>query len=187
MKRRFLPLTILTLLAQASALTLSGQVTGTVAPDTRLGGWAVRGAGQPIAELTSAAIKGGSFSLELPASVPPAQAQLPIDNRISWPGLVDFGKTTAPAQAAEMKFFLYRDTNGNGQHDENEAMREVRLNTGRSFVFVVWASSNVGVTGSNGYDAQLQKGWNALAVDVRSSVSVKPLDARAAITVSSGQ
>ncbi len=187
MKRSLLLLAPLFLLGQAGALALSGQLEGSVSPETRLSGWVVKGSGQPVQELVSTPVKDGSFTLSLPEGAPPAPVQLPLDSRISWPGLMDFGKATATAQAAEMKFFLYRDANGNGHRDENEAMREVRLNAGRSFVFVVWASTPVTVTGSNGYAASLEQGWNALTVDIRSSVSVKPLDARATLTVGSGQ
>lgn len=187
MKRCLLSLITLTSLTSAGALTLTGTLEGNAAPDLRLSGWAVKGSGQPVAELVSAAVKGGSFSLTLPTALPPAAAQSPVDNRISWPGLMDFGSASASAQATEMKFFVYRDANGNGQRDEGETMREVRLNTGRSFVFVVWVSNDVTVTGSNGYAVNLDKGWNALTVDVRSSVSVKPLDPKASITVNTGQ
>ena len=112
MKRSLLLLATFSLLGQAGALTLSGKLEGNVTPETRLSGWVVKGSGQPVQELVSVPVKGGSFALALPAEAPSGQVQMPVDSRISWPGLMDFGKASAAAQAAEMKFFLYRDTNG---------------------------------------------------------------------------
>lgn len=186
MKFRFLAALTFSLTALASAQSLSGALEGTVMPDSRLSGWAVKASGQPVKELVSVPLKGETFKITLPAEAPAANLQGPVDNRITWPGLVDFDKASAPAQAAEMKFFIYRDSNGNGERDDNEPLKEVRLNAGKSFVFVVWANNDVTVTGSNGYQAALKKGWNALTVEVRNTVSVKPLDPKTTLQVNVG-
>lgn len=186
MKLRLLAALTFSLTTLASAQSLTGAIDGTVMPDTRLSGWAVKASGQPAQELFSVPLKGDAFKIALPTQAPAANLQSPIDNRITWPGLVDFDKVSAPAQATEMKFFVYRDSNGNGERDDNEPLKEVRLNAGKSFVFVVWASNDVTVAGSNGYQAALKKGWNALAVEVRNTVTVKPLDPKTALHVNVG-
>ncbi|WP_291426503.1 hypothetical protein [Deinococcus sp.] len=173
-------------LAQAGALSLSGTVGGAVTPDTRLSAWTVKTNGQPAEELGGAGIKDSQFTLTLPAVLPSSENLRPVDSRISWPGIVDFEKASAPAQVAELRFYTYRDQNANGVRDENEALREVRLNTGKGVVFVVWASNDVVVSGSKGYQASLKQGWNALEVEVRSSVSVRPLEAKTPLSTNLG-
>lgn len=185
--RSLLSLALLALVVQASAATLTGTVAGGATADTRISAWVVTPFGQPVQELVSASVKDGRFSLALPDTVPPARAQAPINDQISWPGLIDFGKASTNAQAAEMKFFVYQDTNGNGSRDDNEPLREVRLNAGKGDVFIVWASADVTVTASKGYLANLKKGWNLLSVDVRKDVSVKPLDVNAPLKVNIGK
>lgn len=187
MKFRLLTALLLSLTTGATAQSLSGAIEGTPSADTRLSGWAVKSSGQPAKELVSIPLKAGTFTIALPIEAPAANLQGPVDNRITWPGLVDFDKASAAAQATEMKFFIYRDTNANGERDENEPLKEVRLNVGKGFLFVVWGSNDVNVSGSNGYNAELKKGWNAFTVDVRSTVSVKPLDPKTTLQINIGK
>jgi hypothetical protein len=189
MKRRLSVLTLLSLglAGQAGALSLTGTVQGEVTPDTRLGGWAVTPFGQPVQELVSAPVTGVRFTLSLPDAAPPIRAQVPVDDRLSWPGLIDLTRVSAPAQAAELKFYLYRDTNGNGSRDDGEPLREVRLNVGRGGVFVVWASAATTITGSREYQAALERGWNALVVEVRNTVRVQPYTPQTSVQIDLGR
>ena len=189
MKRRLCLLTLLPLglAGQAGALSLSGTVQGEVTPDTRLGGWAVTPFGQPVQELVSTPVTGGRFSLALPDAAPPARAQVPLDDRLSWPGLIDLTRVSVPAQVAELKFYLYRDLNGDGSRDDSEPLREVRLNAGRGGVFVVWSSAATRVTGSREYAADLSRGWNALVVDVRATVRVQPYAPQTPVQIDLGR
>lgn len=181
----------LLLLGAASAVTLTGQGTGGggAAAGQRLSAWLVTPFGQPVQSLADTALGAGDFSLILPEEAPPARLLTPVDNRVSWPGLVDFVGSSAPASAAEVKFFVYRDANANGKRDEGEALREVRLGTGGSGsagkagegrgggkgeLFVIWASAATTVRGSGGYLAELRSGWNLLSVEVRNPVRVTP-------------
>lgn len=184
---RFLATATLLLAAQAAAISVSGAVQGSVSADLRLSAWAVTAFGQPVEELASAPIKDGKFTLNIPDDAPPARAQVPVDNRISWPGLIDFSKSSAPAQAAELKLFVYRDTNRDGVRQDNEALREVRVQAGKGELFIVWASAPVTVTASRNYQADLKKGWNVFQVNVRGAVSVKDLDSKTELKIDLGQ
>lgn len=187
MKKCFLALSTLLLAASASAISIAGSVQGNTPADLRVSAWAVTPFGQPVTELVSAPLKGKTFTLELPDAAPPARALVPVDNRVSWPGLIDFGKASAPAQAAELKLFTYRDANGDGKRQDNEPLKEVRAQVGKGELFVVWASTPVTVTASRNYAANLKKGWNVLTVEVRGSVVVKPIEATTSVTVDVGQ
>ena len=162
MKTRFLPLGFLLLVAQASATSIAGSVQGNTPTDLRVSAFAVTSFGQPVAELVSAPVSGKAFKLDLPDGAPPARAQVPVDNRVSWPGLIDFQKASADAQAAELKLFIYRDVNGDGKWQDAEALKEVRAQVGKAELFVVWASAPVTVTASRNYTADLKKGWNVI-------------------------
>ncbi|WP_135227645.1 hypothetical protein [Deinococcus fonticola] len=183
MKSRLLALSTLLLAASASAISIAGSVQGSAPADLRVSAWAVTAFGQPVAELVSAPVNGKTFQLVLPESAPPARALVPVDNRLSWPGLIDFGKATASAQAAELKLFTYRDVNGDGKRQENEPLKEVRAQVGKGELFVVWASAPVTVTASRNYSADLNKGWNVMMVEVRGAVVVKPVDAKTSISL----
>lgn len=187
MKRTFLALIPLLFAAHAAAISIAGSVQGSAPADLRLSAWAVTPFGQPVAELVSVPLKGNTFTLPIPDDAPPARTQVPVDNRLSWPGLIDFEKASAPAQSAELKLFTYRDLNGDGKRQDNEPLREVRAQAGKGELFMVWSSTPVTVTASRNYRAELHKGWNVLQVNVRGAVSVAPLDAKSAITVNLGQ
>ena len=157
-----------------AAGVVRGVVEGDVAPDSRLGVWAVSPFGQPLQQLADAPLQGGKFALTLPGAAPAERLQFAVDERTSWPGLVNFAGTSVPLRAAELKFFLYRDANGNGVRDDGEALREVRPSVGKGELFVVWAARAATVKGAGGYEADLQAGWNTLVVEVRRPVRVQP-------------
>lgn len=186
MKRRCLFLLALSLLAApASALTLTGTVQGSVAPQTRVGGFAVTPFGQPVLELVSAPVAAGQFQLDLPVAAPPARAQATLSSQnVAWPGVIDPVQVSAAAQAGELKLFVYRDQNGNARHDDGEALREVTPLVGKATLFLPWVSADVTVSADKGYQAALKKGWNALLVEVGRAVTVRPLPESAAVTVS---
>ncbi|WP_295818668.1 hypothetical protein [uncultured Deinococcus sp.] len=158
----------------AAALTVAGSADG-AGPDARIAGFVVSAYGQPIQELVSVPITGGRFSLEIPTTVPPARAQTTLTPRnVTWPGVIDPVTVSAPVQSAELKFFVYRDTNANGHRDETEPMREAPPTSGPASLFVTWVSSDVTVTASKGYSATLVRGWNAFLVEVGRAVAVRP-------------
>ncbi|GAA5512216.1 hypothetical protein Dcar01_00930 [Deinococcus carri] len=188
MKRRLLPLAA-ALLGVGSALTVTGSVAGSIPADTRVSGWAVSASGQPVQEIVSAPVSGGTFRLDLPASAPGPRAQSALTpQNVSWPGVLDPVTVSAPAQTAELKFFVYRDGNGNGQHDEGETLREVGVNAGRGTLFVAWVSSDVTVKANRGYQATLKRGWNAFVVEVGRAVKVAPfLDGEVEVLLNPGR
>ncbi|GGO28249.1 hypothetical protein [Deinococcus humi] len=170
---------------QASALTVTGTVQGSAAPDLRLAGFAVTPFGQPVQELASSSLDSGQFRLDLPAGPPPARAQAVLSSQnVSWPGVIDPVQVSAAAQTGELKLFVYRDQNGNARHDENESLREVSPMVGRSSLFIPWVSADVTVTANKGYQASLKKGWNAFLVDVGRVVNVQPFAEAVTVTVS---
>ena len=158
----------------ATVGVVRGTVAGDTALDTRIGVWAVSPFGQPLQQLADAPLQDGKFALILPTAAPAERLQFAVGERTSWPGLVDFAGTSVPLRATELKFFLYRDSNGNGQRDEGEALREVRPSVGKGELFVVWAATPATVNGAGGYQADLQAGWNTLVVEVRRPVRVQP-------------
>jgi hypothetical protein len=186
MNLRHLPFLMLGLsVAPASALTVTGTVQGSVAPQTRLGGFAVTPFGQPVQELVSTALDGGTFRFALPATPPPPRAQAVLTSQnVSWPGVIDPVQVSAAAQAGELKLFVYRDQNGNARYDENEALQEVTPTVGKSTLFLPWVSADVTVTANKGYQASLKKGWNAVLVDVGRVVRVQPFAEAVPVNVS---
>ena len=178
MKRAAFPVLVLSASlwtgAAAAAGVVQGVAQGDLPPDSRLGVWAVTPFGQPLQLLADAPVQGGRFALTLPSAAPAERLQFAVDERTSWPGLVNFAGTSVPLRAAELKFFLYRDANGNGVRDDGEALREVRPSVGKGELFVVWAARAATVSGAGGYEAELQAGWNTLVVEVRRPVRVQP-------------
>lgn len=170
----FPSLLALAVLAQAGAIGISGAVVGTPAPDTRLGAWVVSAFGEPQGQVADSSLSNATFKLEVPATPPQDKWLAPVGNDLTWPGLVDFAGASVPARAAELRFFTYRDSNGNSKRDETEPLREVRLNGGKSDLFVVWLSAATSVKGGGGYQADLQAGWNVMLVEVRKTVRVAP-------------
>ncbi|MFC4636793.1 hypothetical protein [Deinococcus hohokamensis] len=185
MKKRSVLFLMLGLLAtQAPALTVAGTVDGSVSPDTRVSGWVVSPFGQPVQELVSVPVQGGRFSLEIPTTAPTARAQVALTpQNVSWPGVIDPVSVTGQVQAAELRFFTYRDQNNNGRRDEAEALREVTPQAGRTVLFIAWVNGDATVKANKGYVAELKRGWNAYLVDVGRAVSLKPFSADIAVTV----
>lgn len=176
MQKRLLPLLALLCLGTGYALTVTGNVTGRPAADTRVSGWAVSASGQPVQELVSAPVQGGQFRLALPAAAPSARSQeLLAPQSVTWPGVLDPVSVSGSALAAELRFFVYRDANRNGERDEGEPLREVTLNAGRGTLCAVWVSADVTVRAGRGYEAALKRGWNALVVEVGRTVRVTPV------------
>ncbi len=158
----------------ASALTVTGMVQGSVTPQSRLGGFVVTSFGQPVLELVSTPLDGGSFQLDIPSAAPPVRAQSVLTAQsVSWPGVIDPVQISAAAQAGELKFFVYRDQNSNARRDDNEVLREVSPMVGKSPLFVPWVSADVTVSANKGYQVALKKGWNAFLVDVGRTVNVR--------------
>lgn len=176
MKSSLLSLALLCAGSVAGAVNLGGTAVAVsdLAPDTRLSVWAVNPAGQPLQPLADTELT-GNFKLGWPDNAPAAALQFPVNERTAWPGLVDFAGSSVPLQATELKFFTYQDINKNGQRDGSEALREVRLSSGKgSELFVVWTSQAASVKGGGGYQADLKAGWNLLKVEMRKGIKVSP-------------
>ncbi|WP_102125386.1 hypothetical protein [Deinococcus planocerae] len=190
MKTRLLPLAAALLAPSAGALTVTGSVAGNVSPETRVSVWAVSASGQPVQEIASVPVtSGGRFRLDLPGNAPAPRALTPLSaQNVSWPGVLDPVTVSAPAQAAELKFFTYRDANRNGTRDEGETLNEATANVGRGTLFVVWVGGDVTVKANRGYEAALKRGWNALVVEVARAVKVAPYaDGSAEVTLQAGR
>lgn len=176
MKSSLLLLALLCAGSVAGAVSIDGTAVAVsdLAPETRLSVWAINPAGQPLHSLADISLT-GHFKLSWPDTAPAATLQFPVNERTAWPGLVDFAGSSAPLQATELKFFTYQDANKNGQRDDSEALREVRLSSGKgSELFIVWASQVASVKGGGGYQADLKAGWNLLKVEMRKGVKVSP-------------
>lgn len=172
MKPSYLVIMAILACSAASAVEVSGKVSGKIEPDTRMAGFSVTAFGKPVTELFSVPLQGDQFKITLPNTTPQEQSLVEIDKRLTWPGLI-FKKVSSPAQAAEMKVFTYVDANKNQKHDENEILHEIRLNTGKAQLFIVWANTAVTVEGERGYQAQLNQGWNVLTIKVSNPIQVK--------------
>lgn len=182
--RLVLPLILGLLATQASALVVTGTVDGTVTPDTRVSGWVVTPFGQPVQEIVGVPVQSNRFSLEIPITAPTARGQVALTpQNVSWPGVIDPVAVSGQVQAAELRFFTYRDQNNNGRRDEAEALNEVAAQVGRSTLFIVWVNGDVTVKANKGYVATLKRGWNAFLVDDGRAVSLKPFAADTAVTV----
>lgn len=188
MKLHLTATTMLLLLTQAAALTVSGTVDGGVNDDTRIGGFIVSAVGQPLQEVVSTTVKDGKFRLEVPADAPTTRGQVKLTpQNVSWPGVIDPVSVVGDAQAAELKFFAYRDQNGNAQRDDGEPLRELSPNVGKASLFIAWVSADVTVKANKGYEATLKRGWNAFIVDVGKAVKVQPFQDATVVTVRMGR
>lgn len=172
--RTFLPLAA-ALAAPVSALTVTGSVSGQAPAGTRVGVWSVTAFGQPVEEMISAPLAGGTFSLNIPERAPAARALSALTpQNVNWPGVIDPVAVSGAAQAAELKFYLYQDANGNARRDTSEALREVSVTANRATLFMAWVSADVTVKANKGYVATLKQGLNAFLVDVGRAVNVEP-------------
>ncbi|GHF30459.1 hypothetical protein HNQ07_000719 [Deinococcus metalli] len=168
---------------QGVALTVAGTAEG-AGPDTRIAGFLVSPFGQPLQEIVSVPVENGRFRLEIPTTVPSARAQVSLTpQNVSWPGVIDPITVSSPVQAAELKFFAYRDQNSNGHRDDQEALREVPPMSSNATLFVTWVSGDVTVTASRGYQATLKRGWNAFLVEVGRAVAVQPFSDNEVVSV----
>ncbi|ADV67646.1 hypothetical protein [Deinococcus maricopensis] len=171
----------------AQALTVSGSVTGAAPRGARIAAWTVNATGAPLASLTDAPLNGSAFDLDLPEGAPGARAVSALrSDTLVWPGVVDPVNVSAPVNAAEVKFFVYTDANGNGRRDANEDLNEVTPLVGRAQAVVVWADNAARVTAGRGFDVNLKPGWNAFAVEFGRATKVTSLGARPALQFNLG-
>lgn len=164
-------------LPAAQALTLQGSLVGGagLGQAARVGIWSVGPAGAAGNELSSAPIVGSSFSLNLPDSEPPSRTRFPLrPETIGWPGVIGEVKISARVQSSDVGFFVYNDTNGNGRHDDNEALLNAFPDVQRQPLVRVWVSGDVVVSSGHGFAAELNSGWNTFLVDLGRSASVSP-------------
>lgn len=174
-----LPSAVLFALALASgaqALTLQGTVAGgaDLGASPRLGLWQLNASGNTVGgELTSTPITGGKFSLELPSAAPGSQYALRPDS-IGWPGVVGDVQVEPSVQASDVAFFVYSDSNGNGERDSNEALHDAFPDVQHQPLFVVWAAAPSKITAGKGFSVALGAGWNAFTVELGKSATVSP-------------
>ncbi|GAA0521203.1 hypothetical protein [Deinococcus depolymerans] len=182
--RSFLTTIALLSAGQSLGLTIRGSVEGGGGAELRVAGFVVSPFGQAVEEISSVPVEGGRFVLELPLTPPTARAQVDLTpQNVTWPGVIDPVKVSGAARVAEMKFFVYRDANGNGRRDDAEPLRDVMPNVDRATLFVAWVNTDVTVKASKGYEATLKRGWNALIVDVGRAVRVQPFADTTVVTV----
>ena len=156
-----------------SGLALSGTVSGALPAQARVGGFAIDSSGAPVAELSSVPVSGGKFALEIPSVLPPQRAlsQLRADT-IFWPGVLEPVSVTGQVSAAELRFYVYQDGNGNGRRDDTEALQEAAPFVGKAVLFVSFASGPAQVSAARGFQANLKAGWNGLLIEVGRAVKV---------------
>ena len=175
MKQSVSALVLLLCASVAQAVTLRGSVEGASGQGLRVGVWSVGPAGAVGDELASAPLNGSAFTLNWPDAPPPSRAQYPLKpESIVWPGVVGNVMLSAPVTGSLTNLFVYADSNGNGQRDENERLSEAFAESGRQPLVIVWASANANVTAGRGFSASLKSGWNVFSVDLGRTASVKP-------------
>lgn len=162
-------------LGSASALTLSGSAGPDLPAAARLGLFLVGTSGKPQAEVVSAPINGGTFSLTLPEAAPPAAGQFPLRREnIAWPGVFDPVSVSREVAAAELRAYVYADANGDGRYEAGEPSFEAPLQAGRDAVVLVWVDADTRVQAARGFDVSLKRGWNALSITPGKAVKVGP-------------
>ncbi len=156
-----------------AGLALSGTVSGALPAQARVGGFALGSDGAPVAELSSVPVNGGRFALEIPSVLPPQRAlsQLRADT-IFWPGVLEPVSVTGQVSAAELRFYVYQDGNGNGRRDDSEPLQEAAPFVGKAVLFVSFASGPAQVNAARGFQANLKAGWNGLLIEVGRAVKV---------------
>ena len=163
-----------TALSTAQALTLTGRVEGAaLGPQARVGLWLTGPAGAAGKELSSAPISNGQFSLSWPENAVPSRAQFALrPETIVWPGVLGDVQISAPVQSSAAALFVYEDSNGNAQRDDNELLSEAFAAVQRRPLVIVWVSAPVTVSASRGFSAALKSGWNSFTVDLGRSNTV---------------
>jgi hypothetical protein len=156
-----------------SGLAVSGTVSGSVPPQARVSGYIIDTSGSPVSELVSVPLTGGKFSLELPSVLPPQRALSPLRaDSLFWPGVLEPVNVTGQANSAELRFYVYGDSNGNGRRDAGEALQEAVPFVGKSVVVITFASAPVQIGAARGFQASLKPGWNGLVIEVGRAVKV---------------
>ena len=173
---KLLPLALL-LAAQtsgvASALSVAGTVTGGVPAAARVGGFVVDSSGTPLAELVSVPVVGGRFALEIPSVTPPVRALSALRaDAVFWPGVLEPVNVSSQVNTADLRFYIYADSNGNGRRDDNEVLLETVPFAGKASLVVAYASGDAQVTAPRGFVTTLRAGWNALLIEVGKVVRV---------------
>lgn len=162
-----LPFALLSSVALAAPVSLSGSVTGDLPSAPRVTAWTVNVSGAPIAELAGTGVEGGKFTLALPETAPPARATFALlaDN-LTWPGVTGGASVTPGVRAAEVRLFVYGDANGNGRRDDGEALLEANTQAGRASVLLVYVDRDTSVRGERGLNVALVSGWNAVSIEL---------------------
>ncbi|MFC6617452.1 hypothetical protein [Deinococcus radiophilus] len=171
--RKTLPAVLaLSLLGGAGALTLQGQLPGSVPPGLSVGVWSVSTSGQPQELVGVSPVKDGRWSIALTAT--PQRVPTLNADALAWPGLLPPAQLSRATAGQELRAYGFVDSNSNGRPDPNEPLRELRLRDQGQPLFLVWVRDATNVTASHGYQAKLSSGWNAFAVTLGSSVAVRP-------------
>ncbi len=154
-------------------LSVSGRVAGSVPPQARVAGFVLDGSGTPFSELVSVPVNDGKFSLDLPSVLPPQKALSALrGDSIFWPGLLEPVNVNGQVSAADLRFYIYADSNGNGRRDAGDTLQEAVPFVGRSVLVVSFASGAAQVKAPRGFQADLKAGWNGLLIDVGRTVKV---------------
>ena len=167
-----------------AGLAISGTVSGSVPAQARVGGFVIDSSGNPVAELVSVAVTGGRFGLELPSVTPPGGALSTLrPASIFWPGLLEPVSVSGQASTADLKFYVYNDSNGNGRRDDTEPLQETVAFVGKSLLVVSYATGAAQVNAARGFQANLKPGWNGLLIEVGKVVRVSSSSSIGGVTL----
>ncbi|WP_407539529.1 hypothetical protein Q0M94_15340 [Deinococcus radiomollis] len=167
-----------------AGLAISGTVSGSVPAQARVGGFVIDSSGNPVAELVSVAVTGGRFGLELPSVTPPGGALSTLrPASIFWPGLLEPVSVSGQASTADLKFYVYNDSNGNGRRDDTEPLQETVAFVGKSLLVVSYATGAAQVNAARGFQVNLKPGWNGLLIEVGKVVRVSSSNSIGGVTL----
>lgn len=159
--------------APLGGLAVSGTVSGEIPAQARVAGFVLDSSGSPFSELVSVPLNAGRFTLELPSVLPPQKALSALrGDSVFWPGLLEPVNVTGQVSAADLRFYVYSDSNGNGRRDPAEVLREAVPFVGRSVLVVSFSSGAAQVNAARGFQVSLKAGWNGLLIEVGRTVKV---------------
>jgi hypothetical protein len=160
----------LSLLGNASALTLEGKTLDGWPKNARLGIFTVLPSGKTTLELGSVALENEIFSLELSKITPNEKSfekslNSLLPESITWAGVVGMVKLSSTPKAVELKLMVYSDTNNNNKRDEDETPLEPVLQLGRANLILFYVDSAVQIQADKGFNINLVKGFNAITIE----------------------
>lgn len=174
-----LPLLLSVLLltvALAAPVGVSGVIKTNLAQtaNLRVGVFLTDRSGNPAQEITSSAVQGNNFALNIPDAAPPASSLVPVvSDNLDWPFLVGKITVTGSARIDRATLRAYRDNDRSNSNNASDTNLETVVTRGRGNLALIYSDAKFRVQGDKGFDITVEAGWNLLSITPGSTIDTK--------------